>query len=161
MTSRRLRLRATFLLAAGLLSGAALIGATGVAGAHDFGGGGDCDSWTVHLDGTYGAHTILIDGVAQSSVKTDYVISDGSDDESRTFTVKWDKSRDDVTKTHTLKRDTDGCTPPTTESPPTTTVPPTTTTTVPDGPPPTLVPPTVIERPRPAVPTIAPPQFTG
>jgi hypothetical protein len=82
------------------------------AAAHDFDGGGDCDGWTLELDGTYGAHHIYIDGVAQATVKLTYTIPDGSDDESRSFTVKWDKDSNDVTKTHTLERDTDKCGPP-------------------------------------------------
>lgn len=157
MTSRRIRSRsAAFLLAGGLLSGAALIGMSSAASAHDFNGGGDCDSWTLSLDGTYGAHAILIDGVAQPTVSTTYTISDGSDDATRTFTVKWDKDSDDVTKSHTLSRDTSGCTPPTTETP--TTVPEVTTTTTP---PPTVIPPVTVERPTPAVPVRAPVPFTG
>lgn len=165
MTTRRIRMRAAFLLAAGLLTGAAVWGTVGTASAHDFNGGGDCDSWTLVLDGTYGAHTIYIDSVAQSSVKTSYTISDGSDDEYRSFTVKWDKASNDVTKTHTLSRDTDGCNPPTTTVPPTTvpptTVPPTTvpptSTTVPDEPDPPVTPPTA----PPAVPVPDAPAFTG
>lgn len=157
--TRRLRSGVAFLLAAGLLSGAALLGTISPAAAHDFTGKGDCDSWTLVLDGTYGAHTILINGTARAEVKLTYKIADTSDDESRTFTVKWDKRHGDVTKEHTLKRDTDGCTPPTT-SPPTTQPPP--PTTVPEGPPSTLAPPTTIERPAPpAAPVPAEPAFTG
>lgn len=159
MTSKpRIRSRVAFLLAGALLCGAAVLGIASPASAHDFNGGGDCDSWTLQLDGLYGAHTIYIDGVAQSTVKATYVIPDGSDDESRSFTVKWDKPSDDVTRTHTLSRDTDECTPPTTTPP--TTVPPTTTTTTPN-PPTTIIPPLVIERPAPAKPVPAAPVFTG
>jgi hypothetical protein len=158
MTNRR---PLAFLLAAGLLSGAALWGATGIASAHDFNGGGDCDSWSLVLDGTYGAHHILIDGVAQSSVKTSYEITDKSTAESRSFTVKWDKDSDDVTKTHTLSRDTDGCNPPDTTTTTTTTAPPTTTT-VPDVTTTTVpVEPNVVERPAPAVPVKSAAVFTG
>jgi len=81
----------------------------GVAAPHDFNGGGDCDSYTIVLDGTYEAHTILIDGVAQAEVKLTYDIPDTSDNEERSFTVKWDKTSNDIIKTHTLERDTSDC----------------------------------------------------
>jgi len=89
----------------------------GTASAHDFSGKGECDAahgpeWILTLDGTYGAHTILIDGVAQSTVKTSYHIPDASSDTVRSFTVKWDKSSGDVTKTHTVTRDPYPCGPP-------------------------------------------------
>jgi hypothetical protein len=78
------------------------------ASAHDFNGTKSCDAahgaeWVLQLDGTYGAHTIVIDGVEQVEVKTSYHVPDASGDTERTFTVTWDKDSDDVTQTHTLE----------------------------------------------------------
>lgn len=157
MTSRRKTIG--FFAAAAALSGAALVGSVGVASAHDFEGGGTCEGWDVHLDGLYGAHHIILNGYSVDP-QTDYFYPDTSDLETLTVTITWDKDSGDVTKTHTLTRDTSDCepeTPPTTtpEAPPTTVAPPTE--------PPTLIPPTVIERPNAPAPTpvVDTPSFTG
>jgi len=118
-----------FLLAAGLLCGASLWFTVSPASAHAFNGYGDCTSWTLVLDGTFGAHTILIDGVAQPTVALSYVIADESSATTRSFTVKWDKVRDDVVKERTLSRVLNCAT---TTVPETTTTVPETTTTVPE-----------------------------
>jgi hypothetical protein len=98
--------------------------------AHNFSGSGDCDSWNLLLDGDWGATEIFLDGVSIGLELTPEV-ADSSDSTSRSFTVFWDKPRNDVTVTHTLSRDLSNCIPVTT----TTTVPPTTvpesTTTLP------------------------------
>lgn len=78
--------------------------------AHDFTGEGDCTGWTLQLDGTYGAHTILINGQAQSEVATEYFVGDNRPGvTSRTFTVTWDKDQGDVTRQVTLERDLSRC----------------------------------------------------
>lgn len=92
--------------------------------AHNFAGSGDCDGWTLNLDGDWGAVEIRVDGVSVGLAQQVF-IPDTSDTTSRTFVVVWDKPRgqSDVTVTHTLQRQ-GNCGTTTT-----TTVPETTTTT--------------------------------
>lgn len=104
--------------------------------AHDWNGSGDCEGWTLNLDGTWNAVEIFVDGVSVGLNLTP-TIPDASDATSRTFEVRWDKapagpSRSDVSVSHTLERD-GNCTPPTTiPEEPTTTTPETPTTTTPE-----------------------------
>jgi hypothetical protein len=85
--------------------------------AHNFNGSGDCDGWTLQLDGDFGATEIYVDGQPVGLGLT-YTFPDTSDAETRSFTVLWDKPRNDVTVTHVLERVLD-CTPE--EQPPTVT----------------------------------------
>jgi hypothetical protein len=85
--------------------------------AHNFNGSGDCDGWTLQLDGDFGATEIYVDGNPVGLGLT-YNFPDTSDNETRSFTVLWDKPRNDVTVTHVLERVLD-CTPE--ELPPTVT----------------------------------------
>lgn len=99
--------------------------------AHNFTGGGDCDSWNLVLDGTWNAHTIYVDGLSIGLAQT-YEVADTSTAESREFTLLWDKPAPlvDVTVTNTLTRDLGNCIPvPTSTTTTTTEVEPTSTTT--------------------------------
>lgn len=134
---------------AGLATAALLVGLIAVsvpAGASESSVTGDCDGWTVHLDGTWGAYWITIDGVTiygapggQGSdgqgTPIDYFVADTSDTTTRTFEVVWYNHTTGVT-THnpTGTRDVD-CDPPDTSVPEdttSTTVDDTTSTTVED-----------------------------
>lgn len=97
--------------------------------AHSFSGGGDCEGWTLHLDGLWGAHDVKVDGVSVGLVLT-VQVPDTSDDEAREFTVRWIKQGPDFELTRTIHRQLD-CeqeTTTTTEVPPSSTVPSTSTT---------------------------------
>lgn len=98
-----------------LLSGATVLGLVVALGllalpamAHNFGGDGDCDGWTLQLDGTWNALEIFVDGQSVGLDQT-IIIPDSSSDEERSFVVVWDKapagpSRHDVTVQHKLER---------------------------------------------------------
>jgi hypothetical protein len=77
--------------------------------AHNFNGSGDCDGWTLQLDGDFGATEIYVDGNPVGLGLT-YNFPDTSDAETREFTVVWQKPGPDVTVTHVLERVLD-CTP--------------------------------------------------
>lgn len=72
--------------------------------AHNFTGSGDCDGWTLVLDGDFGATEIYVDDEPVGLALT-YHFPDTSSDESRTFVVSWDKPNNDVTVPHTLTRE--------------------------------------------------------
>jgi len=95
------------------------------ASAHSFQGEGDCTGWTLHLDGTWQAYDITVDGVS-IGLEQNPQIADGSDSTSRTFTVRWWKTGPDVTRTVTVERVLE-C-----EQETTTTLPEETTTTTPE-----------------------------
>lgn len=91
-------------LLAGLpIVGLLVIGLALPAVAHSFQGEGDCDGWTLYLDGTWNAYDITVDGV---SIGLDQVVTipDTSDNEERTFVVRWWKEGPDVTRTVTVTR---------------------------------------------------------
>lgn len=101
------------------------------ASAHAWQGTGDCDGWTLTLDGLWGATRIEVDGLDYGR-QTTITIPDTSDATSRRFEVRWVKQGPDTVQSRTITRP-GGCTPPTTTTT-TTEVPPSTTTTLPPDP---------------------------
>lgn len=112
---------------------AMVVGLSLTALAHNFEGYGDCDGWTLQLNGDFGATEIFVDEVSVGLAQT-IPVPDDSDDTERTFVVRWDKAQD-VIVTHELERDLSQCTTSpeqttTTSTAPTTTTSEATTTTV-------------------------------
>ena len=105
---------------------AALMLAALPASAHAWSGVGDCDGWTLTLDGLWGAQRIEVDGVDYGR-QTTITIPDTSGATSRTFSVRWVKQGPDTVQSRTITRP-GGCTPTTTSSTTTTTEAPTSTT---------------------------------
>lgn len=120
------------------LVGALVFGVMLTAQAHNWNGSGDCEGWTLNLDGQWNALEIFVDGQSAGLDLTP-TVADDSDTTSRTFVVTWDKapaglSPSDVTVSHTLERSGD-CTTTTTTTPEdttTTTQPESSTTTIPE-----------------------------
>lgn len=122
-----------------LIVGALLVTGALPALAHSFSGTGDCDGWTLKLDGLWGATRIEVDGQSYGTQRT-ITIPDSSTATRRTFEVRWVKQGPDTVIEKKVRRDLTGCTPTTTTVPETTTTVPETTTTT-EVPPSTTLPP--------------------